>query len=211
MSTLSGLTTIRAHRQVDHFTATNDYLLDRSQRPAYLLAVIQRWLQTVLRLVVAILATVVVAIATQIRSDSGLTGASLITLMSFGDQLALIVQSYTQLETSIGAVARLKNFSTSTPAENSGDESETVDKRWPDRGSIAIHGVSASYRYFSFKSFQPPLNIDSFALATIPRRAQTLTLLWRTLISIYNQASAWPYAGALEGRCLAFVQTDGRD
>lgn len=148
IDTLSGLVTLRALGDIDASMATSNSLLDTSQRPTYLLAMIQRWLQLVLRLVVMLLATITVTLATQLRTDSGFTGATLLTLMNFGDMLATIVQSYTTLETSIGAVARLKTFSSSTEPESQPDVDVLPDDKWPQRGQIEIKDVSVSYRFF---------------------------------------------------------------
>ncbi|KAF5679393.1 abc transporter [Fusarium heterosporum] len=145
IDTLSGLITLRALGHVDDFMTTSNNLLDTSQRPAYLLAMIQRWLQFVLRVIVMVIATIIVALATQLRTDSGFTGATLVTLMNFGDMLATIVQSYTTLETSIGAVARLKTFSSSTEQESKPDSELLPDLEWPRNGHIEMTGVSATY------------------------------------------------------------------
>lgn len=67
---LNGVATNRAFGWVKEVAALKDRLLNRSRRPAYLLAMIQCWLQFVLQVVVAALATAVVALATQIRSNS---------------------------------------------------------------------------------------------------------------------------------------------
>lgn len=106
---------------------------------------IQRWLFLTLQLVVAVLALVLVALATQLRSNSGFTGASLVTLMLFGDMLAGIVKFYTQLETSIGAVSRLKSFSETVKAEDLPGEDADPAESWPREGRVEVKGVSASY------------------------------------------------------------------
>lgn len=120
--------------------------LDTSQRPAYLLAVIQRWLGFALRLVVALIAVAVVSLATQLGSSTALTGASLVTLMSFAEGLMYVVTMYTLLETSIGAVARLKGFGERVRPEGSGGGGETLvpPMSWP-RGRIRLDNVSATY------------------------------------------------------------------
>lgn len=145
IDTIKGVATIRAFGWVKDVVALNDKLLDRSQRPAYLLAMIQRWLQFILQLLVAVLATIVVALATQQRSNSAFTGASLVTLMSFGNSLSFLIRVYTVVETSIGAVSRLKTFSESVEPENLPDENKVPPPEWPVRGTIDIKGVSASY------------------------------------------------------------------
>ncbi|PVH82064.1 P-loop containing nucleoside triphosphate hydrolase protein [Cadophora sp. DSE1049] len=145
IDTMKGLATFRAFGWSQDGIALNNILLDTSQRPAYLLAMIQRWLGFTLQLVVAGLALVFVTLATQLRSNTAFTGASLITLMSFGDQLSHLVESYTMLETSIGAVSRLKTFSDNVVSENLEEENVVPPREWPLKGSIDINGVSASY------------------------------------------------------------------
>ena len=105
---------------------------------------VQRWLGFALQTVVAILAVSVVSLATQLRSSTALTGASLVTLMTFGDILNYIIRWYTQIETSIGAVSRLKNFSKQVKSESLEGEDVTPSREWPLRGGIQITGVSAS-------------------------------------------------------------------
>lgn len=107
---------------------------------------VQRWLGFALQTVVAVLAVVVVTLATQLRSSTGLTGASLVTLMTFGDILNYIIRWYTQIETSIGAVSRLKNFSRKVKPESLEGENTVPPKEWPLKGGIEICEVSASYR-----------------------------------------------------------------
>lgn len=63
---------------------------------------VQNWLNLVLGLVVMGIATMLTALAVKTRSNSGFTGASLVTLMSFGEMLTVIVMFMTQLETSLG-------------------------------------------------------------------------------------------------------------
>lgn len=80
LDTIKDVATFRAFGWVPEGLLQNNYLLDRSQRPTYLLAMVQRWLGFALQTVVAILAVSVVSLATQLRSGTALTGASLVTL-----------------------------------------------------------------------------------------------------------------------------------
>lgn len=110
---------------------------------------VQRWLGFALQTVVAVLAIVVVTLATQLRSSTGLTGASLVTLMTFGDILNYIIRWYTQIETSMGAINRLKSFSEKVKSESLEGEDIVPPREWPLKGAIEINGVSASYRYIT--------------------------------------------------------------
>lgn len=145
LDTIRGVTTFRAFGWVQDGIDLNNRLLDTSQRPTYLLAMVQRWLGFTLQIIVAILAVVVVTLSTQLRSSTAITGASLVTLMTFGDVLRYIIRWWTQLETSIGAVGRLKSFSEKVKSESSDGEDVKPQREWPLRGAIEISGVSASY------------------------------------------------------------------
>jgi len=65
--------------------------------------------------------------------------------MSFNQSLAMIIKNWTQLETSIGAIARLMNFSSQTVSENLPRENESVPDNWPLHGTVEFKNVSASY------------------------------------------------------------------
>lgn len=124
----------------------NAHLVNNSQRPAYLLVMVQQWLNFVLDIVVMIMAAVLTTLAVRLHSSSGFTGASLVTLMSFGENLSGIVIFYTKLETSIGAIARLKTFNETVTPEDKDEEDVIPPSQWPQSGSICLNGVSASYR-----------------------------------------------------------------
>ncbi|KAI0503440.1 putative ABC multidrug transporter [Xylaria bambusicola] len=145
LDTSRGVVTLRASDFMSEHKAKNRHLLDTSQRPAYLLIMIQQWLAVVLNLVVGAIAILLTALATQLRSGSGITGASLVTLLSFGESLSGIIISYTQLETSIGAISRLKSFSDRVKPEEQEHEETHPSANWPQKGKISMRNVSASY------------------------------------------------------------------
>ncbi|KAK3377548.1 P-loop containing nucleoside triphosphate hydrolase protein [Podospora didyma] len=145
LDTIKGVATLRAFGWVQNGISLNSRLLDDSQRPMYLLAMIQRWLAFALQIIVAILAVAVVTLSTQMRANTAFTGVSLVTLMTFGDALSNIVVFFTLLETSIGAVSRLKTFSAKVESESKEGEDVVPPGEWPLKGGIQIRGVSASY------------------------------------------------------------------
>ncbi|KAK6224641.1 abc multidrug transporter [Colletotrichum tabaci] len=155
LETLSGLATLRAHAITHASIIRSHALIDRSQRPFYILLLTQQWLTLVLDLATAALAVLVVGVAVRLRATAsiGLTGVSLVQLISFTETLKMLIQFWTSLETSIGAVARIKNFSEETVDEVEDDRLKRHDRAletdlksgWPDRGAIEICDVSASY------------------------------------------------------------------
>jgi ATP-binding cassette, subfamily C (CFTR/MRP), member 1 len=145
LDTIKGIATIRAFGWVGHDVARSNQLLDTSQRPAYLLAMIQQWLVLTLQILVAVIAIILTTLATQLRTNSGFTGASLVTLMSFGESMSVMIRVYTSLETSIGAVSRLKTFSERVNPEDLSGEDISPPEEWPQNGHIEIKSISASY------------------------------------------------------------------
>jgi ABC-type multidrug transport system fused ATPase/permease subunit len=107
---------------------------------------IQEWLNLVLGLVVMSLAVIMVTLSVQLHSNSAFAGASLYSLITFGENLAGIVLYWTRLETSIGAIARLKTFNETVQAEDRDGEDEVPPEQWPQNGVVRLEGVSASYR-----------------------------------------------------------------
>ncbi|KAI1816169.1 putative ABC multidrug transporter [Poronia punctata] len=145
IDTVKGTATLRAFGFIANDIEKNIHLIDTSQRPAYLLVMIQQWLNSVLDLVVAGIATILTTLAVRLNSDSGFAGASLVTLVSLADSLSGIVIFFTKLETSIGAIARLKTFNETVKPEEKEEEDLVPPEYWPEKGVIELKGVSASY------------------------------------------------------------------
>ncbi|KAK6207066.1 hypothetical protein LQW54_007494 [Pestalotiopsis sp. IQ-011] len=148
LESLQGIATIRAYGWTSSHVAKNLALLDRAQKPYYLLLCIQRWLALVLGLTVAGLAILLttLGVTLRIRLDAGLLGVALVNMMNLGQSLNALITSWTLLETSLGAISRVKTFSEDTPSEK---PREVVDTRilagWPSRGSVVIENWSAHY------------------------------------------------------------------
>ncbi|OAG06384.1 P-loop containing nucleoside triphosphate hydrolase protein [Paraphaeosphaeria sporulosa] len=144
--TLEGLATIRAYSWTQHTIEHSNKLVDNSQKPYYLMYAIQRWLSLVLDLIIAALATLVVGIAIALRDaiSPGFTGVSLTQLISFSSYLKLMIMFWTQMETSIGAVARIKRFGEQTASEHDSDVQDPPQD-WPSRGEVSITDVTAKY------------------------------------------------------------------
>lgn len=147
IESLSGLVTIRAFGWTGGYTNKTNKLLDQSQKPFYLLLCIQRWLVLVLDLVVAGLAVLLVGLAVALRSkiNPGFLGIALVQLTSLSHALTSLVQFWTLLETSLGAISRIKDFSETTPSEATAEESGESPSNWPHHGALTFDSVSASY------------------------------------------------------------------
>ncbi|KAK7958693.1 multidrug resistance-like protein [Apiospora saccharicola] len=150
LQTLDGLATTRAFDWTQDAISHNHTLVDNAQKPFYLLLMVQQWLTLVLDLMVTGIALLVVGLSFRLRDSisAGLTGVALVQLISFAETLQILIRFWTTLETSIGAVQRIKDFSEETPGENEpshGDEHPVLASGWPDKGSLQFDGVSTSY------------------------------------------------------------------
>lgn len=146
---LSGLATIRAFGWQSSLSSKNDTLLDRSQRPFYLLFAVQRWLTLVLDLIVAAVAVLLIILVVQLRGTvvAGSVGLALLNVIQFSQNIKLLVTFWTTLETQIGSVSRIRSFTETTMSENKPGEDIPPPTNWPAQGSIEFDKVSATYKY----------------------------------------------------------------
>ncbi|KAK4170734.1 hypothetical protein QBC36DRAFT_350809 [Triangularia setosa] len=135
--TLADAVTVRAFGWKEAFAEEKNTRLNTSQKPHYLMYCLQRWLNVVLDLDVAGVAVVLVAdaLSTPSASSQGAIGLSMLSLIG----------AWTTLETSLGAIARVKSFTENAPTEQEAGEQEVVPSAWPAQGAIQFHNVTTSY------------------------------------------------------------------
>lgn len=148
LESLNGLATLRAFGWQQDNIKLNNRLLDDSQRPFYLLFMVQRWLTLVMDLIGMALAVMVVGLAVAQRGSAspGFAGVSLVNIISFTTSLKYVVLHWTELETSIGAVSRVKTFEASTTDEHLPQEDVPPPINWPTHGLVKIENLTVSYK-----------------------------------------------------------------
>ena len=145
---VAGAITIRAFGWQSHYQDRNYQLIDTSQRPAYIQRCIQQWLGFVLDLIVTVLAVALVATVVTWRDKftAGSVGVSLVMIIGFNETLARLIRSWTSLESSIGAVARTKQFVAEVESEEESRRAGTdMPPGWPQAGALEISDVVSSY------------------------------------------------------------------
>ncbi|GAB1311376.1 Multidrug resistance protein MDR [Madurella fahalii] len=147
LETLSGVVTIRAYGWKDEYTGRNIDQINMSQKPFYAFLSVQRWLGLVLDLVVAGIAVILAVICVEARGqvNKELIGLALVNIVGFGGGLKELITYWTQLETSVGAVSRVRSFVTNVESEHRPSETASVPPDWPARGGIEYDDVTASY------------------------------------------------------------------
>ncbi|KAE9980556.1 hypothetical protein EG327_006523 [Venturia inaequalis] len=145
--TKEGLATIRAFGWQSSYKTTFQARIDESKRATYLLFMIQRWLNFVLDLIIAGLATILMTLATQLRSstNAAMLGVGLSSLIGFSMNVSQFIVCYTELENSLGAISRTKDCVDNIEAEDSSSSTKEPPPNWPSDGNIEFHSVTASY------------------------------------------------------------------
>jgi ATP-binding cassette subfamily C (CFTR/MRP) protein 1 len=173
LETLGGVACIRSYGWTEQYLERNAEIINHSQKPYYLMWCIQRWLTLVLDLFVAGLAILLVAIVTNVHNGStSYLGVALLNVVSFSMTVQLLVAEWTQLETAIGAVNRVRAYASKTISEHLAGETGVVPEDWPSKGEITFTNVTASYS----SSSEPVLSNIELAI----RAGEKVALCGRT-------------------------------
>jgi ABC-type multidrug transport system fused ATPase/permease subunit len=150
LETIRGISSIRSFKWEPQLREKNYALLNRSQRPFYMMYSVQQWLTLVLDLVVGAIAVILISIIVSLRDhfQAAAIGVALNLILTLNQSLANAIKMWTMTEISIGAVTRVLRFTQDTPSEeeqcmpiaHSG-----LPHHWPDRGAIEITGLTAGY------------------------------------------------------------------
>ncbi|KAJ5799427.1 uncharacterized protein N7518_001495 [Penicillium psychrosexuale] len=146
---LQGLVTLRAFGWEHDMEKKNIALLDHSQKPFYFMFAIQRWLTLSLDMVVAGIAVLLIVLVVALRGSTlsaGYVGVALLNVIQFSQSIKLLVTFWTNLETHIGSIQRIKDFTSTVESEDRPGEDQDVPPNWPSKGAVAFHSVSAAYR-----------------------------------------------------------------
>ena len=154
LETIHGISSIRAFNWGLQLRDKSHSLLNRSQRPVYMLYSIQQWLILVLDLTVGAIAVILIAMVTSLkdRFNAASIGVALNILLTLNQTLANALKMWTMTETSIGAVTRVQRFIEDTPSEERGMASSIAPQLphdWPCYGEVKFTDVTAGYEYVS--------------------------------------------------------------
>ncbi|CAF9932594.1 MAG: hypothetical protein GOMPHAMPRED_006615 [Gomphillus americanus] len=93
------------------------------------------------------MAVVTIALAISIRrtTDPGALGVALTSILFLDAQFNYLMLTWTELETSLGAISRIRNYEQDTPSETDSSKNLEPSKSWPAIGKVEFKNVSASY------------------------------------------------------------------
>ncbi|KAI1441069.1 ABC transporter [Annulohypoxylon stygium] len=147
LETVDGLVTIRAFEGESKAISEHLSSLDESQKPFYLLLCLQSWLKIILDLLVAAIAIGVIALAVVLRNTTsgGSVGMALNIVLIANTTLLRLIQTWTNLEISLGAIARIKGLEDEVSPEDLPSETSVLPETWPSSGAIEFRSVTAVY------------------------------------------------------------------
>ncbi len=148
--TASGIEHIRAFNWQDQFMSLCLGFLNRSQGPAYFAYCIQVWLGLVLDLCILGIALVLVSFALYFPSSTSATaiGLALVNLVTFSEGSSIMMNCWVKLETSLGSIARTRDFNETVRLERVPDQYQggSIPESWPSSGEIELSNVTARYK-----------------------------------------------------------------
>lgn len=91
---------------------------------------------------------VCVSVSSRDAASQAGVGLSLLSLILFSTCVNQFVGSWINLETSLGALARLRTFLSNTPKEDLVQDGKTqLPPQWPTSGRVQLTNVIAKYQY----------------------------------------------------------------
>ncbi|XP_037671061.1 multidrug resistance-associated protein 6 isoform X3 [Choloepus didactylus] len=146
--TFQGSAVVRAFQAQKQFVAQNNAHVDESQRVSFPQLVADRWLAANLELLgnTLVFAAAACAVLSRAHLSAGLVGFSVSAALQVTQTLQWAVRSWTDLESSVVAVERMKDYSR-TPKEAPWRLPTCAARPpWPRQGQIEFRGFGLRYR-----------------------------------------------------------------
>ncbi|OAA64956.1 ABC transporter, transmembrane domain, type 1 [Cordyceps fumosorosea ARSEF 2679] len=146
--TSTGITSIRSF-QWEHDAKMQLYeTLNAAQKPFYYMLSIQQWLQVVLNMSSMAAAVVLVSLALHYTGTSTASsmGLALLSLITFSETMGILIGTWVDTETGLGAIARTRAFAQTTPVERDKTGMHPLSEKWPAAGKVDFSCVSARYQ-----------------------------------------------------------------
>jgi hypothetical protein len=147
---MDGLETLRAFGWQQQAIRSNEYSIQNSQRPEFVLMALQRWLKLMLDIFATTLSIIVIEMVVARRETigGGQVGVAISLTLAVNQTLPRFIQYWIALEASLGPVARLKLLEQRIPTEldASSDTKLIPVEQKPIEGRLELKSVSVSYK-----------------------------------------------------------------
>ncbi|OAA78555.1 ABC transporter, transmembrane domain, type 1 [Akanthomyces lecanii RCEF 1005] len=138
-------------------------LLDISQKTVYTASCLKGWLGLAVNMLACGVCHVLTSLSLERRTTTPVPaiGLSYLILITLGRSLGAFFDSWADLDSSVKALSRLREFMENTPME---PELHHIDlpARWPHRGQIDLRNVTAKYRR------NTPARLEDVSLRVVP-------------------------------------------
>ena len=157
----SGIVTVRAFRKQADFYTSNLRTLANSNRVAWPILVLNRWLSVRLELVSSIVVLAAAVLVTVVfHTAPGLAGLAITSALSTTSYLTWMIRETTQLEVNMNAVERLLEYDPLPEEKPAIVEDNRPKDSWPKRGKVVVSDLWVRYR----QELDPVLKGVSFRL-----------------------------------------------
>lgn len=98
-----------------------------------------------------------VAIPLRASVSAGFVGLALVQVTTLSELMNDLIQQWTEMESCLGAVTRISEFTKDTPREDRADGAEPpMPEEWPADSSVVMENFSASYELRVSRESPPP-------------------------------------------------------
>lgn len=159
-SSIDGRLTLRAFSLNDSMMVRMSDIVYHSQRPAYLFRSLQSWLRLQLALGNLLIILLVTSLLVGFKSTGELDrgnepslsgsvawgGIALLNAIQLTDDIKLIIESWTNLESSMGAMKRVLDYIRNTAMEQLNSLTGDPPLTWPASGEVQLDDLTLAYR-----------------------------------------------------------------
>ncbi|EMR63296.1 putative multidrug resistance protein [Eutypa lata UCREL1] len=137
----------------------------------------------------------VIALAVVLKDTTtgGQIGVALNMVLVVNATLLRLVESWTNLEISLGAIARLKRLEAEVPSENEAQETSTPPETWPSEGTVKVDGLTAAYGTNNVVLRDISLTIAAGQKVVLCGRTGSEALSTDTILSVLNKVHTRQY------------------
>lgn len=161
--TLSGISTIRAYDEQEHFYYTMSRKIDYYLRALYTTYMSQRWISFRLDIIGSLLvaASAILIVATKSSITLAVAAMGLNYTSQMTAVLSMTVRNFAEAESQLACVERISYYATNVPQEPPANVSNhKPPKEWPTSGKLEFENYSMKYR----EELPPVLNELNFTV-----------------------------------------------
>ncbi|KAJ6779518.1 hypothetical protein PWT90_06369 [Aphanocladium album] len=147
-ATLKGRTTIMAFEQEEHIARMISSRIQRGLKIGYLFRAIQTWVTMMLSLLNGCIAIALAGLLIGLGGSKSITwgGLALVNVIRLGQDTMLLLQWWTDFESSMASMDRIYEYLRGTPQEAVPASEANLIGAWPEHGRVRVDELSLTYQ-----------------------------------------------------------------